>query len=195
MNTVRFTRLAGWCGILAPIVTFSTTFASIALSPWFSWQDNGLSALGVGPNPTPFNAGLFSGGLLDVVFAIGLLRWRGARSNGAKLAGMLLFAGAGGLALVGVFPDNAGRIHDIVSALYFLATALACGLWGVEWLRQGDRIGGMLSVAAGAATFLALTVVPHKRVAIAVPEILAATLLSSWSFSLGVKMLLEPEQS
>ncbi len=191
--SIRLTRLAGWCGILAPLVALSTTFAAIAMSPGFSWQDNGLSALGVGSHPTLFNAGLFCGGVLYAVFAVGLLRWQRPRSQLASIAGGMLVVGASGLALVGVFPDNTGRIHDLVSATYFLATVLAYVLWGTAWLRSGEKVTGILSVAAGVATLLALILAPHRRLAIAVPSILAATIMNSWIFALAVKMLVEPK--
>ncbi len=191
--STRLTRLAGWCGILAPLVALSTTFASIAMSPWFSWQDNGLSALGVGPRSTLFNAGLFCGGVLYAAFAIGLIRWQRSRSGLAKIAGGMLVVGALGLALAGIFPDNTGGIHDLVSATYFLATVLAYVLWGMAWLRSGEKVTGILSVAAGVTALLALILAPHQRLAIAVPSILAATIMNSWIFALAVKMLVEPK--
>jgi len=184
------TRLAGLSGIITPVFTLTLIFVSIALSPWFSWHDNALSDMGVSATPNPFNAALLIGGLLYFVFAIGFLRWQGLRSRLAQVAAVALIAGAIGLLLIGIFTENAGRIHYYVSALYFLATPLAYVLFGIDWLRHGEKLLGLLTIAAGITAFLMIAAVPHKR--IAVPEILAALTTGIWTFSLGMKLLVEP---
>jgi hypothetical membrane protein len=186
----RFTRLAGLAGILTPVLTLTLIFVSIALSPWFSWHDNALSDMGVNTVAPLFNGALLIGGLVYFIFAIGFLRWHGLRSRLAKLAAVAMIIGAIGLCLIGVFTENAGRIHYYVSATYFLATPLAYELFGVDWLRHGAKLMGWLTIAAGITAFLMITMVPHKR--IAVPEILAALTMGMWTFALGLKMLLEP---
>jgi len=188
--TTRFTRLAGLFGIVTPVLTLTLIFVSIALSRWFSWHDNALSDMGVSATPNPFNAALFAGGLLYFVFVIGFLRWQGLRSLLARVAAVALIAGAIGLLLIGILTENAGRIHYYVSALYFLATPLAYALFGLDWLRHGERLLGLLTIAAGIVAFLMIAAVPHKR--IAVPEILAALTMGIWTFSLGMKLLAEP---
>ncbi len=185
-----FIRLAGLCGLITPVFTLTLIFISIALSPWFSWHDNALSDMGVSATPNFFNAALLIGGLLYLVFTIGFVRWQGLHSRWHTLGAAVLIAGAVGLLLVGVFTENAGRIHYYVAATYFLATPLAYILFGMAWLRRRARLMGWLTIAAGLAALLMITVVPHKR--IAVPEILATLILASWTFALGLKMLLEP---
>ncbi len=189
MNT-RFTRLTGLFGIIAPVFTLALIFVSIALSPWFSWHDNALSDMGVSATSNLFNGTLLLGGVLHFVFVIGFLRWQGLRSRLAKIAAVALIAGAIGLLLIGVFTENAGRIHYYVSALYFLATPLAYGLFGSDMLRHSEKLMGLLTLAAGIVAFLMIAAVPHKR--IAVPEILAALTMGMWTFSLGMKLLVEP---
>ncbi len=188
----RFRRFCGWCGLLAPVVMAFTTFTAIARSPWFSWQENGLSALGVSDTSALFNTGLIGGGLLNILFAIGLSRGHTPRSRLTTMASGMFIIGSASLSLVGVFPDNSGRIHDVVSAIYFLATTLACVLWGLAWLRSTEKVRGILSVGAGGAALLALLIVPHHRLATAIPSLLAATILNCWSVALAVKMIVEP---
>lgn len=190
--TARFTRLAGLLGVLAPIITLTLIFVSIAWSPWFSWHDNALSDMGVSATPNPFNSALLIGGLLYFVFVIGFLRWHGLRSRLAKVAAAALIAGAIGLFLVGIFTEGAGRIHYYVAATYFLATPAAYVLFGVDGLRRGEKLSGLLTIAAGITACLMIAAVPHKR--IAVPEILAAVIIGAWTFSIGLKMLIEPER-
>jgi hypothetical membrane protein len=144
----------------------------------------------VSATSNPFNAALLVGGLLYFVFVIGFLRWQGLHSLLAKVAAVALIAGAFGLLLVGIFTENAGRIHYYVAATYFLATPLAYALFGVDWLRHGEKLLGPLTLAAGIVAFLMIAAVPHKR--IAVPEILAAVTMGMWTFSLGMKLLVEP---
>jgi hypothetical membrane protein len=184
------TRLAGLCGLITPVFTLTLIFVSIALSPWFSWHDNALSDMGVSATSNPFNAALLLGGVLYFVFVIGFLRWYSLHSRLAKIAAVALIAGAIGLLLIGIFTESAGRIHYYVSALYFLATPLAYALFGIDWLRHGDQLLGLLTIAAGMMAFLMIAAVPHKR--IAVPEILAAVTMGMWTFSLGMKLLIEP---
>jgi hypothetical membrane protein len=188
--TTRLTRLAGLCGLITPVFTLTLIFISIAMSPWFSWHDNALSDMGVSATPNPFNAALLIGSLLYFVFTIGFLRWQGLRSPLAKAAAVALMAGAIGLLLIGVFTENAGRIHYFVAATYFLATPLAYVLFGIDWLRHHEKLMGLLTIAAGMTAFLMIAAVPHKR--IAVPEILAAVTMGMWTFALGVKLWVEP---
>ncbi len=184
------TRLTGLCGLITPVFTLTLIFVSIALSPWFSWHDNALSDMGVSANSNLFNGTLLLGGVLHFIFVIGFLRWQGLHSRLAKLAAVALIAGAIGLLLVGIFTENAGRIHYYVSALYFLATPLAYVLFGSDMLRHNEKLMGLLTIAAGIVAFLMIAAVPHKR--IAVPEILAAVTMGMWTFSLGMKLLVEP---
>ena len=184
------TKLAGIAGLITPILTLTLIFISIALSPWFSWHDNALSDMGVNEVAPLFNGALLIGGVLYFVFVVGFLRWRGLRSRLAQLAAVAMIAGAIGLCLVGIFTENAGRIHYYVAATYFLATPLAYGLLGSAWVRQGKKLLGWLTIAAGITAFLMIAAVPHKR--IAVPEILAALTMAMWTFAMALKMLIEP---
>jgi hypothetical membrane protein len=188
---LTFTRLAGLAGLITPVLTLTLIFVAISLSPWFSWHDNALSDMGVDTVAPLFNGALVIGGLLYFVFVIGFLRWRGLRSRPAKLAAVAMIVGAVGLCLIGVFTEDAGRIHYYVSATYFLATPLAYGLFGSDWVRHDAKLMGWLTIAAGITAFLMIAVVPHKR--IAVPEILAALTMGMWTFALGLKMLIEPQ--
>ncbi len=187
----RFLRIAGLFGLLTPIFTLTLIFISVALSPWFSWHNNALSDMGVSSTAQLFNGTLLLGGALYLVFAIGFLRWRGTSSVLAKSAALFLLAGAAGLMLVGIFPEDTGRIHYIVAITYFFATPLAYTLWGTDMLRRGDQVSGVLSIVAGLAALFMIIVVPHKRWA--VPEILAAVVIGAWTLSFGVKMMFESE--
>ena len=187
--STRFTRLAGLLGVLTPIFTLTLIFVSVALSPWFDWHNNALSDMGVSRTPNPFNAALLIGGVTYSAFAIGFLRWQGTQSALNKIAAFFMLAGGVGLLLVGIFTEDAGRIHYVVAVTYFLATPLAYVLFGAGMLKRGERVPGALSIAAGLAALLMIFLEPHKRYA--VPEILAAVVISAWTLSFGMKMLFE----
>ena len=188
----RFTQLAGLAGTLTPLIMLGLIFLAITQSPWFSWHDNALSDMGVNSVAPLFNGALLGGGLLYLAFAIGFLRWHGLHSILSKAAAGLMLAGGIGLCLVGVLTEDAGRLHYVVAATYFLATPLAYVLLGIDLLRRGKTLAGALTIAAGLAAIFMIGFVPHKR--IAVPEILAAVVMSAWTFSMGAKMLIEPEE-
>ena len=184
---LAFTRLAGALGILTPIVMFGFILVAIGLSPWFSWQKNDLSDLGLNAMPNPFNATLAIGGAFYLVFVIGLLRWLGPSSFQSKLGGALMGLGAVALLLSGILTEYAGRIHHVMAVVYFVATPLAYLCIGAHLLRQGEVVAGVLSLAAGLAIFCMIFAVPHDGWA--VPEILAALIIGAWTLSFGVKLL------
>jgi hypothetical membrane protein len=186
MNAKRF---AGICGILTPIITLTLIFIAIKLSPWFSWHDSALSDMGVSATPNPFNAALFIGGALQLVFVFGGLRSAIGPGWLPRLGFVAVLIGAIALPIIGVITEDNGRTHYYVAATYFLATPLGYILLGSATVKRGQPVEGVLSIAAGVAAIVAIVLVPHKR--IAVPEILAATLMGAWTFAMGVKFLFE----
>lgn len=182
-------RLAALCGLLTPIITLTLIFISIKMSPWFSWHDNALSDMGVSATPNPFNAALLIGGGLQLVFVIFGLRGSIGPGRLARLGWLVVLIGAIALPVIGVVTEDYGRAHYYVAATYFLATPLGYSLIGSAAIQRGRPVEGVLSITAGVAAILAITLVPHKR--IAVPEILAATIMGAWTFAMSTKLLFE----
>ena len=186
---MNFKRLAAICGLSTPVLTLTLIFIAIKLSPWFSWHDNALSDMGVSTPPNPFNTALMIGGALQLVFVIFGLRGSIGPGRLARLGLLAVLIGAIALPIIGIVTEDYGRAHYYVAATYFLATPLGYMLLGSATIRRGQPVEGILSIAAGAAAILAITLVPHKR--IAVPEILAAILMGAWTFAMSVKLLFE----
>jgi len=186
MNLKRFAAL---CGLLTPTITLTLIFISIKLSPWFSWHDNALSDMGVSATPNPFNAALLIGGALQLAFVIVGLRGSIGPGKLARLGWLAVLIGAIALPVIGIVTEDYGRAHYYVAATYFLATPLGYILIGSAAIKRGTVVEGVLSIAAGVAAVLAITLVPHKR--IAVPEILAATIMGAWTFAMSVKLMFE----
>lgn len=86
-----------------------------ALYSGYSVRDNYISDLGVSPSALVFNGSIFLFGLLAAVASY--IIWRGVS---AKLVAALFFIAAIGAIGVGVFTEDAGAIHMVVSAIVFL---------------------------------------------------------------------------
>jgi len=158
----------------------------VAISPWFDWQHNALSDLGVRGHTVWFNSATQIGGLVTVVLILGLLRQVRLRWIG-QLGYACALLGAVGLALVGVFPKHRGAIHFAVALVYFLVTPLGCLLMGLGLVEKRRPLSGALTVSAGLAALLLITRTPHEGYA--VPEILATLAISGWVFAMGMALL------
>ena len=86
-----------------------------ALYSGYSARDNYISDLGVGPSALVFNSSVFLFGLLAA--GASYMIWRGV---GARLVATLFFIAAIGAVGVGVFTEDAGAMHVVVSAIVFL---------------------------------------------------------------------------
>jgi hypothetical membrane protein len=188
----RFLRIAGLCGVIAPILSFALILYAVAISPWFSWQTDALSDLGVyvRSSALAFNGALMSGGALNAVLVVGVGQWIGAAWLG-RAGTVASFVGAVALALTGVFAENVAGPHWISAATYFLLTPIGYALVGAEIWRKGRRAHGAAAISAALAAFLVISVMPHDG--LAVPEMVAAILLASRSFSMGMKLWLDNE--
>jgi len=95
-----------------------------ALYSGYSVADNYISDLGVGPSALVFNSSVFLFGLLAVVAAC--LIWRGVGTGvGAKIVAVLFFIAGIRVMRVGVFTEDAGAIHGVVSMIAFIFGGLS----------------------------------------------------------------------
>lgn len=116
------------CGLVAPLVFLTLYGTAVSLDPAYDFGEDYLSDLGVGPGAWAFNTAVIAAGILVLLFAAaGLnssLGWKGLAG-----AGRILLALAGvALAGVGVFPEDAGRLHTGVSVAFFLLVFIALGV-------------------------------------------------------------------
>lgn len=162
----KVVRLAGFCGLTAPVIVFTLVATSIFYSPWFSWTANALSDLGVhGFAAISFNSGLIIGGIL------------------------VLMSAAAALCAIGLFPETAGEIHFYVSAAFFTLFPISLFLIGAATIgHRPVRTLGLLAVLAGLTAAL-VWALPWTSAAI--PEALSSIALSVWSMASGAKLLEE----
>lgn len=179
-------KTAGLCGVINPIVVLTLILAAISQSPWFSWTENALSDLGVdGTVAVLFNSSLIIGGILTIIFAVGLGELLKSRTVGGVGALVLLVDGAA-LSAIGLFPETTGRLHFYVSVAYFTLLPISLFVIGAALLGDpSERRLGFFVVLAGVFA-ASVWMLPWR--AVAIPEILSSLAASVWSIVLGVKL-------
>ncbi|RLI50079.1 MAG: hypothetical protein DRO73_04345 [Candidatus Thorarchaeota archaeon] len=173
-------------GAVAPLVALLCIVIAIAISPWFSWLDNALSDLGNYNNgmlaAVIFNAGLITTGAMLFVFLMRLMGRVHDTLTGVGLAIFLISVAF--LTLIGVFSENAGRIHFWVSVGFFFTFPFAMWAVGLSWLRFAHlRWFAVLSILL---PFVSLCLWPvtfggtAPWTGVAIPEILTALTAIVW---------------
>ena len=142
-------RRLGKFGIAAALAAYPFIFASIALSPWFNMFNDALSDLGNtmsnGQVGYVYDAGLIVAGAVILVFA--LLLSRGAHDRRVLVWTTPLVVAAVDLAMVGIFSENTGHIHGVVSEVFFLMNVVTMLAYSyVSWPLGSPRIGAVALV-------------------------------------------------
>ncbi len=180
---VKLVRLFGWFGIVTPVLGFIMIFLAISTAPWFSWQGNALSDLGVeGLTAVIFNGGLIMTGSVMAVFSLSVYEF-GKEDRLGKAGFVLLLLACIFLLGIGVFPETAGSIHMEFSVAFFVTLPVSIIVNGVYLRRRGNRKLGVLGIAA-AAVAIAIWTLPWDGVAI--PEAVSAASAGVWSAATGV---------
>jgi hypothetical membrane protein len=185
---VESEELLPWSGVIAVIVTIGSTLLATVVSPAFVWRENALSNLGVtGTNvgtivtAVLFNGGLIVGGLLGLVFCLGLARRAADRID--QLVVILLGVTLVLMALIGVFPQNTSP-HAGVASLFFFMITVTLLAEGFGAVRDGANRWGAISLVAGAVNlgvWIAWgTAGPVMRDGLAIPEIAGAVVFGGW---------------
>ena len=128
---VIWLKISGVCGILAPLVAFTSVSLSILSAPQFTLTNNALSNLGIIPGATSaiFNYGLITSGILGLIFSASIYRAvhfyeihsaiGKSRLINRALGGVLFFPGACfALIAIGIFPQT-NSLHNIAADLCF----------------------------------------------------------------------------
>jgi len=191
---VRYTKLvrfAGLCGVLGAVLPQIMIFAATILSPWFRWDTNALSELGVGEESTLFNSAVLLGGILSSLFALGLWQYlKDARL--VRIGVAIIVLSNVFLALVGVFTINYHVMHAIVSFGFFVLAPLGFLLIGFETKENAIK---RVSIVCGISALLAILVLPlivfvlQFKVGFAVPEMIEALIISFWILFMAAKLV------
>jgi hypothetical membrane protein len=113
-------KVAGALFFIAATQFVFGLIVSEALYSGYSIADNYISDLGVGPSSIVFNSSVFLMGLLLIIGAYFL-----QRAFDFKILAVLLVLTAIGAMGVGVFTEDSGTIHSVVSLIAFLFGGLS----------------------------------------------------------------------
>jgi len=203
MSEDRSIRLGGIAGIASPVIGILMVFLSIYFSPWFVWESNALSDLGVeqaGGTQIAiylFNIGMIIAGSLIALFVV-LTRSILPSNRRNKIAYAILFIGGINLALIGIFTENFPMIHRTVAMMYFVTTPISLMIIGSGKIAS-DRAFGIFSIGAGAVALVVILGLVLSIVGIsvgeiypegaAIPEIVEAIILGLWVGIAGIRVL------
>jgi len=159
-----------------------------ALYSGYSVSENYISDLGVGPSSMIFNSSVFLMGLLLIIGTYFL-----QRAFNFKALTVLLVMTAIGAMGVGVFTENSGTIHHVVSLIAFLFGGLSA-IFSFKLLRKPFSviavILGLMSLAAlvlyGSSIFLGLGAGGMERM-IVYPILV-------WGAGFGAALMAQPEK-
>ena len=179
-----FTRIAGICGILLPFVIFTSIGLSIVSSPWFAWTQHALSDLGIRQNTAIlFNIGIILGGVLALIFSLGLMK---LLSN--KIGPRILAFSSCALIGIGLFPETIFTLHFITSAFFFILLTVALLIIGMT-IRQNafERCIGACALMLALIAISSSVFLFHLE-GIAIIEALSCFPAFIWCFIVGIKM-------
>ena len=190
-RTLKLIRLSGISGTISSTLPLIMIFASTVLEESFSWNRNALSDIGVSDLAWLFNSALVIGGLLNLLFAVGLRSFID-KTVWLKIGASLIIVSSISLALVGVFTEYYSGIHVLVALGYLLLTPLGliC-IGGGEMSHQIGKVSLVLGIAA-LFTILGLpiiTFVANLQLGFAVPEFMESLALSVWTFWVSLKLI------
>lgn len=193
----RVLKVAGICGLAAPIVAFGCILAAIASYAPFNWFTNALSDLGVQAGVTApiFNFGLIISGFLFLVFTVGLFQLVSKQFVG-KAGALLLGLACVSLVCIGVFNESFKPIHFYVSVAFFVFLPISLLVHVVYFWLAGQRkmSGFTLVIGLAAAAPWVLQYAVHYVSNVAVPEFVSGFAGALWTAALSVKMLKEASQ-
>ncbi len=184
-------KIAGICGIIAPIIIFLFIAISILLHPWFKFPIHALSDLGaLGKSYfLVFGLGLIFSGFLFLVFSFRLDDLVNSRVG--DWGSRIFLLGAFSMIFVGVFPKGS-TIHSYVAVV--MAVSYFFGLIFMaldQFLEESTRSWGVFIFST-----LLLTIVGVVFVLLipcvtdyAIPETMGIVFLSCFSTVFGLRIL------
>ena len=175
-------RKIGSLAIMGPAIALGAIAVSIMFSPWFRWQDNAISDLGVHDVAPLFNASLVVCGILCSIFALSVIlrmkSWHG------RTGVLLVLLSSASLVGIGIFHENIRPWHYIFSVLFFVLLLLACLVLGSYLLRSRQtRYLGVFALATAVVGIIGWSI--DWGSGIAIPEAISFVPGGIWFILLG----------
>lgn len=174
-------------GVLGAVIAYPFIVVSIALSPWFSFYDNALSDLGNialnGSVAFVYNLGLIlSGSLVAMLASLICMKHRSWK----YLCWSVLLTIAGvDLALIGVFTEDSGRIHGLVSEIFFMSIILVMLIYGFCSWPLGSPIPRAIALAFSIAPAI-VWIVRWPWHGVAIQETITSLMATIWLIILSL---------
>jgi hypothetical membrane protein len=174
-------RIYALFGLIGPLTAIFFVFASIILSPWFSWWNNALSDLGHSLNSDVaplFNFGLLASGFCVILYSITVFR------NHAKYTSFLLAVAGLSLQLIATFDEVYGSLHFLVSVLFFLSLGFA----STAYITEKKSVVAFAALLIGSISWILYGAEVYSA-GIAVPEAISAIAASAWIMLSAIRTL------
>jgi len=194
-------RIAGLCGVFAPIIAFTCIAIAIYYSTCFTWTGNWLSDLGGMAGEKPiwaargiasviFNVGLIITGIMGVVFATAIRRTRMLNTRLGRIGTLLLVLDMSALCAVGIFPETTGNLHALVSSIFFFLVVLSLLLIGTVMRKASEKTLGCFVTLLGAISLcsLPLLLIPQPWGSNAVAEMFSIVSIAVFAIVFGISL-------
>ncbi len=186
--------VGGFCGILAPFISYGLITISILINDDFSISKNALSDLGAMDVAyhNIFNFALIITGLLMIVFLFSMLRLAESHVGYIGLGGFMI--GSICLILTGVFPLGTSPewLHWVVALLFFAFSFGGMIIFGLDQFLEFEHVWGVFVwsnlVFALIAASLVSTLSPEG---IAIYEIIGTIPMIQFSLVFGTRLFAE----
>ena len=194
---MRLVKWSGLSGIFGLILSLVMVFAATIISPWFRWDTNALSEMGVGEVSLLFNSAMIIDGFFNFIFALGIREYLGKESL-AKYGTFLIILGSVSLALVGIFTVSYPILHGIFALGTFVLPPTGFILIGFSSEQPPIK---KLSITTGIAALMVILVLPVILLALpfnvgfAVPEIIWSLIVATWVIFVGMQLLRYPQKT
>lgn len=184
IKNIRLNKITAVCGILIPIIIFTSIFIAISVAPWFKWTNNALSDLGVrGLSAFFFNNGLILGGFFIFIFSLCLLR---LLKN--KIGAYLLLGSSISLIGIGIFPEPIILLHYLTSATFFILLTIAMLIIGITmYINNSYKKLGTTALIFSIIALLSPLTLGHFT-GIAITEAIACFPAFIWCMFFGIKI-------
>jgi hypothetical membrane protein len=181
---IRLIKITAVCGILIPIIIFTSIFFAISVAPWFEWTNNALSNLGVkGLSAFFFNNGLIIGGFLIFIFSLCLIS---LLKN--KIGAYLLFGSSISLMGIGVFPETIFLLHYFTSAAFFILITITMLIIGITmYFNNSYKTLGAIALFFSIIAMVSPFTLSYLN-GIAIPEAMACFPAFIWCMLFGIKI-------
>ena len=140
-----------------------------------------------------FNGGLIGGGILSLLFAIGL-RWSILwKRFWGRLGVASLVLGSVALCAIGLFPRNLDVPHDSASLAFFWFIPLALFMIGGVTYTESHKILGFLTMV-GAGLSIGIQLIPWPWSGGALPQMFSCFPWMLWSTVFAAMLLVQPRR-